>query len=139
MGASSLRRSSVPVPDEPVVTIQTRRELAVGIRANGPEVSIEVDDRDAVLAKACELGGRASWSDRRSRGRRPGLPAGPPETWWRHQIVVTAALLTNRLTRTPLGHGGNPNTVTHGRRRLTLEVGRGETGMACEPFSGHQP
>lgn len=63
IGASShISRDSpgrlCPVPDEFVVAIQTRRELVVGIRSNGREVSIEVDDLGAVLAKVGALGGR---------------------------------------------------------------------------------
>jgi len=51
-------RTAVPLPDAFVVAVQQRRELVLGIRASGPDVSIQVDDLNVVLVKVGELGGR---------------------------------------------------------------------------------
>ena len=37
-------RTVLPAAAEVVAAVQTRRELVPGVRANGPEVTIEVDD-----------------------------------------------------------------------------------------------
>src|SRR4029450_12188412 len=42
-------RTPLPAADEMVAAVQKRRELLPGIRTNGPEVTIEVDDLRAVL------------------------------------------------------------------------------------------
>ena len=48
---------SLPTAAEFVAAVQTRRELLPGVRTNGPEVTIEVDDLGDVLARVEELGG----------------------------------------------------------------------------------
>ena len=50
-------RTVLPAATEVVAAVQTRRELLPGIRTNGPEVTIEVDDLDVVLARVEVLGG----------------------------------------------------------------------------------
>ena len=51
-------RTALPPADEMVAAVQSRRELVRGVRTNGPEVTIEVDDLNVVLAQADRLGGR---------------------------------------------------------------------------------
>jgi uncharacterized protein len=51
-------RTPLPAADEMVAAVQKRRELLPGIRTNGPEVTIEVDDLRAVLGRVVGLGGR---------------------------------------------------------------------------------
>jgi predicted enzyme related to lactoylglutathione lyase len=51
-------RTPLPAADEMVAAVQKRRELLPGIRTNGPEVTIEVDDLGAVLGRVLGLGGR---------------------------------------------------------------------------------
>jgi hypothetical protein len=51
-------RTPLPAADEMVAAVQKRRELLPGIRTNGPEVTIEVDDLCAVLGRVVGLGGR---------------------------------------------------------------------------------
>src|SRR5690242_16487815 len=51
-------RTVLPAAAEVVAAVQTRRELLPGIRTNGPEVTIEVDDLGLVLGRVEELGGR---------------------------------------------------------------------------------
>jgi predicted enzyme related to lactoylglutathione lyase len=51
-------RTPVPVSDEFVAAVQQRREIVEGVRTKGPEVTVEVDDLDAVLARVDGLGGR---------------------------------------------------------------------------------
>jgi uncharacterized protein len=51
-------RTPLPAADEMVTAVQKRRELLPGIRTNGPEVTIEVDDLRAVLGRVVGLGGR---------------------------------------------------------------------------------
>jgi uncharacterized protein len=51
-------RTALPPADEMVAAIQSRRELVPGVRTNGPEVTIEVDDLNVVLAQVDRLGGR---------------------------------------------------------------------------------
>jgi predicted enzyme related to lactoylglutathione lyase len=51
-------RTRLPPADEMVAAVQTRRDLLPGIRTNGPEVTIEVDDLGAVLGRVVALGGR---------------------------------------------------------------------------------
>jgi predicted enzyme related to lactoylglutathione lyase len=51
-------RTVLPPAAEMVAAVQTRRELVPGLRTNGPEVTIEVDDIGAVLERVAELGGR---------------------------------------------------------------------------------
>ena len=50
-------RTVLPAAAEVVAAVQTRRELVPGVRANGPEVTIEVDDLGVVLGRVEELGG----------------------------------------------------------------------------------
>lgn len=51
-------RTPLPSADELVAAVQTRRDLVPGVRTNGPEVTVEVDDLGAVLGRVEELGGR---------------------------------------------------------------------------------
>ncbi len=51
-------RTVLPTAAEVVAAVQTRRELVPGVRTNGPEVTIEVDDLGDVLARVEGLGGR---------------------------------------------------------------------------------
>jgi hypothetical protein len=51
-------RTPLAAADEMVAAVQKRRELLPGIRTNGPEVTIEVDDLRAVLGRVVGLGGR---------------------------------------------------------------------------------
>ncbi len=50
-------RTVLPPAAEFVAAVQTRRELLPGVRTNGPEVTVEVDDLGDVLARVAELGG----------------------------------------------------------------------------------
>ena len=50
-------RTVLPAAAEVVAAVQTRRELLSGVRTNGPEVTIEVDDLSVVLGRVEELGG----------------------------------------------------------------------------------
>jgi len=50
-------RTVLPAAAEVVAAVQTRRELVPGVRTNGPEVTIEVDDLGVVLGRVEELGG----------------------------------------------------------------------------------
>jgi len=50
-------RTVLPAAAEVVAAVQTRRELVPGVRANGPEVTIEVDHLGVVLGRVEELGG----------------------------------------------------------------------------------
>ena len=51
-------RTVLPPAAEMVAAVQTRRELVPGLRTNGPEVTIEVDDIGVVLGRVEELGGQ---------------------------------------------------------------------------------
>jgi predicted enzyme related to lactoylglutathione lyase len=51
-------RTVVSPASELVAAVQTRRELLSGVRTNGPEVTVEVDDLGVVLERVEELGGR---------------------------------------------------------------------------------
>ena len=51
-------RTALPPADEMVAAVQARRELLPGLRTNGPEVTIEVDDLNVVLAQVDRLGGQ---------------------------------------------------------------------------------
>ena len=51
-------RTALPRAEEMVAAVQSRRELLPGVRTNGPEVTIEVDDLSVVLAQVDRLGGR---------------------------------------------------------------------------------
>jgi uncharacterized protein len=51
-------RTALPPADEMVAAVQSRRDLLPGVRTNGPEVTIEVDALDVVLAQVDRLGGR---------------------------------------------------------------------------------
>jgi predicted enzyme related to lactoylglutathione lyase len=51
-------RTAIPPPDEMVAAVQSRRELLPGVRTTGPEVTIEVNDLNVVLAQVDRLGGR---------------------------------------------------------------------------------
>ena len=51
-------RTALPPADEMVAAVQARRELLPGLRSNGPEVTIEVDDLNVVLAQVDRLGGQ---------------------------------------------------------------------------------
>jgi uncharacterized protein len=50
-------RTPIPVPSEMVAAVQMRRELLPGVRTNGPEVTIQVDDLSIVLQRVEQLGG----------------------------------------------------------------------------------
>lgn len=51
-------RTALPPAEEMVAAVQARRELLPGLRSNGPEVTIEVDDLNVVLAQVDRLGGQ---------------------------------------------------------------------------------
>lgn len=50
-------RTPIPRADEFVAAVQSRRDLVPGVRTTGPEVTVEVDDLEAVVASVERLGG----------------------------------------------------------------------------------
>ena len=60
-------RTVLPAATEVVAAVQTRRELLPGVRTNGPEVTIEVDDLVMSSPGSSRWAGASSWSAPRSR------------------------------------------------------------------------